>query len=203
MSTHWHNNKNNYNRRSINSWFNSQPSHSTTARVEELGDRDTPIFLHPPPLHQPSWDATIMDTVGDEDAEEAVDHSFFRGAIHPPPMSITTGRNASTAPHTPGGRGYFTSTAPYTPGGRGYFAPMHQAHINVPYSNTTKRHANWNACFSCGFDMDDNHTSQTCPLHLRRHNHNVNFTRCNAQQYINAGYRCCTKNCHKTVFPQL
>jgi hypothetical protein len=25
-----------------------------------------------------------MDTVGDKDAEEAVDHSFSRGAIHPP-----------------------------------------------------------------------------------------------------------------------
>ncbi len=74
MSTHWHNNKNNYNRCSINSWVNSQPSCSTMARVKELGDRDAPIFLHPPPSHQSSWDATIMDTVGDEDAEEAVDH---------------------------------------------------------------------------------------------------------------------------------
>ncbi len=85
MSTHWHNNQNNYNRCSINSWFNLQPSRSTTARVEELGNRDAQIFLHPPPLHQPSWDATIMDTVGGEDAEEAVDHSFSQGAIHPPP----------------------------------------------------------------------------------------------------------------------
>ena len=77
-------NKNNYNKHSSNSWFNLQPSRSTTARVEELGDRDTPIFLHPPPLHQPSWDTTIMDTVGDEDANEAVDHLVSRGAIHPP-----------------------------------------------------------------------------------------------------------------------
>jgi hypothetical protein len=84
MSTHWHNNKNNYNRRSINSWFNLQPSCSTTGRVKELDDRDAPIFLHPPPLHQPSWDATIMDNKEDEDAEEAVDHLFSRGAIHPP-----------------------------------------------------------------------------------------------------------------------
>jgi hypothetical protein len=167
MSTHWHNNNNNYNRRSINSWFNLQPSRSTTGRVEELDNRDAPIFLHPPPLHQPSWDATIIDNKEDKDAEEAVDHSVSRGGIHPPPMSITTGRNTSTAPHTPGGWGYFTSTAPYTTGGRGYFAPMHQVHMNAPYSNTTKRYANWNACFSCGFDMEDNHTSQTCPLHLR------------------------------------
>ena len=130
----------------------------------------------------------------------------FPGGHTPPPMFINTGRNTSTAPHTPGGRGYFTSTAPhtsggrghftstapYTPGGRGYFAPMHQAHINAPYSNTTKRYANWNACFLCGFDVEDNHTSQKCPLHLRQHNHDINFTCYNAQQYINAGYRCCT-----------
>jgi hypothetical protein len=45
----------------------------------------------------------------------------FLGGHTPPPMSITTGRNTSTAPHTPGGRGYFTSTAPHTSGGRGHF----------------------------------------------------------------------------------
>jgi hypothetical protein len=99
MSTHWHNNKNNYNRRSINSWFNLQPSRSTTARVEELGNRDTPIFLHPTPLHQPSWDATIMDTVGAEDAEEAVDHSFSRGAIHPPNVYQCREKYIYCSPH--------------------------------------------------------------------------------------------------------
>ena len=27
--------------------------------------------------------------------------------------------------------------------------------------------ANWNACYSCGFDIPDRHTSQACPQHLR------------------------------------
>jgi hypothetical protein len=49
-----------------------------------VGQQRHPNIPPPPPLHQPSWDTTIVDTVGDEDAEEAVDHSFSRGAIHPP-----------------------------------------------------------------------------------------------------------------------
>ena len=32
-----------------------------------------------------------------------------------------------------------------------------------PYSNTVKRYANWNACYSCGFDVADGHTSMSCP----------------------------------------
>lgn len=35
----------------------------------------------------------------------------------------------------------------------------------APYSNTTKYYANWNICFSCGFDVDSWHTSQMCPYH--------------------------------------
>ena len=114
----------------------------------------------------------------------------FTGGHTIPPMSITTGRT-------------HTFPAPHTPGSHGYFSLMPQAQINMPYSNTTKQYANWNTCYLCGFDVEDNHTSQTCPLHLHRQDHEVNFTRYNAQQFIGAGYRCCTKNRHKTVFPQL
>jgi hypothetical protein len=72
-----------------------------------------------------------------------------------------------------------------------------------PYSNLMKRFANWNACYSCGFDIPDGHTSQTCPQHLRKPDHEIHFTtRQNAQQYIDQGYNCATKNRHKTVFPQ-
>jgi hypothetical protein len=46
-------------------------------------------------------------------------------------------------------------------------------------------------------------TSQTCPQHLRKPDHDCYFTRQNAQQYVNAGYGCSTKNHHKTVFPQM
>ncbi len=48
--------------------------------------------------------------------------------------------------------------------------------------------------------MADGHTSQMCPLQLRKPDHKEYFMRQNAQQYINAGYGCSTKMCHKTVF---
>jgi hypothetical protein len=44
------------------------------------------------------------------------------------------------------------------------------------------------------------HTSQTCPPHSRKPDHDIYFAR---QQYINQGYNCATKNRHKTVFPQM
>ena len=71
------------------------------------------------------------------------------------------------------------------------------------YSNIVKRHANMNVCFSCGFDVEDGHNSSTCPMQWRRPNHQVGFTRANAQQYINAGYDACTRAMHKTQYPTM
>lgn len=70
-----------------------------------------------------------------------------------------------------------------------------------PYSNTVKRYANWNVCYSCGFDVADGHTSMSCPPHLRKASHDINFNRQNAQQYIDLGHPCATRNRHKTQFP--
>jgi hypothetical protein len=67
------------------------------------------------------------------------------------------------------------------------------------YSNIYKRHNNWNVCFSCGFDIEDGHTSMTCPF--RKANHQQSFSRENAQQFISAGYDPCTRGMHKTVLP--
>ena len=105
-------------------------------------------------------------------------------------MTITAGRAT----------GYM---APQAPGG-GYYAtpPQAQQIQPPPYSNLTKRFANWNACYSCGFDIPDGHTSQACPQHLRKPDHDIHFTRLNAQQYIDQEYNCATKNRHKMVFPQ-
>jgi hypothetical protein len=89
--------------------------------------------------------------------------------------------------------------------GGGYYAPPPQAQQvqAPPYLNLMKRYANWNACYSCGFDMEDGHTSQMCLQHLRKPDHDCYFTRQNAQQYVDVGYGCSTKNRHKTVFPQM
>ena len=74
---------------------------------------------------------------------------------------------------------------------------------NPPNSNIVKKYANWNVCFSCGFDVEDGHTSQTFPSHWRRLNHQEGFTRENSRQWINAGYDPSTKGMHKTQFPNM
>jgi len=57
------------------------------------------------------------------------------------------------------------------------------------YSNIIKKYSNWNVCFSCGFDVEDGHTSKTCPAPWRRANHQEGFDRNNAG--INwSGVRC-------------
>ena len=72
-----------------------------------------------------------------------------------------------------------------------------------PFSNVMKRHANWNACYSCGFDIADGHTSMSCPAHLRKATHDIYFNHQNSQQYIDLGHPCSTKNRHKTHFPNM
>jgi hypothetical protein len=69
-----------------------------------------------------------------------------------------------------------------------------------PYSNVVKRYANWNACYSCGFDVDNGHTSMLCPPHLRKATHQIGFNHQNAQQFLDLGHPCSTRNRHKTQF---
>ena len=70
---------------------------------------------------------------------------------------------------------------------------------NPDFSNIYKRFNNWNVCFSCGFDIEDGHTSLTCPF--KKPNHQTSFVRENAQQFIAAGYDPCTRGMHKSVLP--
>ncbi len=60
------------------------------------------------------------------------------------------------------GRG--SSVAPFT-------QQNMQRNMAPMYSNITKHYANWNVCFSCGFDVEDGHTSKTCRAPWRRANH--------------------------------
>ncbi len=78
------------------------------------------------------------------------------------------------------------------------------AHTNVQqqqYSNVIKQYSNLNACYLCGFDVTNGHTSMTCPHHLRKATHDIGFNRQNAQQYINLGHPCSIKNRHRMQFP--
>ena len=67
--------------------------------------------------------------------------------------------------------------------------------------NFVKRFANNNMCYSCGFDVEDGHTSVTCPQEWQKTNHQEAYTRENAQGYIAAGWDACTKRKHKNLFP--
>jgi hypothetical protein len=69
------------------------------------------------------------------------------------------------------------------------------------YSNVVKRYANWNACYSCGSDVADGHTSMSCPPRLRKAMHQIGFNCQNAQQFIDLGNPCSTRNRHKTQLP--
>ena len=82
-----------------------------------------------------------------------------------------------------------TQLVPYVPGG--------QQQSNQP--NTTKYFSNQSVCFSCGFDVEDWHTSATCPR--KKQGHQDGFTRANYMQYEQAGYPFCKKAMHKNVYP--
>jgi hypothetical protein len=72
-------------------------------------------------------------------------------------------------------------------------------HINP--LNLYKVHNNWNVCFLCSFNVEDRHTSKTCPADWHKINHQDAYTRENAQQFISVGYEPSTKGMHKTVLP--
>jgi hypothetical protein len=92
-----------------------------------------------------------------------------------------------------------TAMIPYGGGIAQPSTGMRQWCKHLDFSNIYKIHNNWNACFSCGFDIEDGHTSITCPF--KWWNHQYLFTCGNAQQFIAAGYDPCTKGMHMMVLP--
>jgi hypothetical protein len=99
-----------------------------------------------------------------------------------------------------GGRGGMTGIG-YPPTVGGFNSGPATKPPNPPHSNIVKKFANWNVCFSCGFDVEEGHTSKTCPAHWRKMNHQEGYTRETSRQWINAGYDPCTKGMHKSQFP--
>jgi hypothetical protein len=81
-----------------------------------------------------------------------------------------------------------------------YGGTNHTTRTNVP--NPVKRFANWNYCFSCGFDVAHDHTSATCPPAWRKAGHQEGCTRDNVQQYVAAGHAPSMVGKHKITFPQ-
>ncbi len=97
-----------------------------------------------------------------------------------------------------GGRGN-SGGIPIAPGGAVLVGPP--ATQAAAYSNITKKFANWNVCYTCGFDIEDGHTLVTCPRGWRKPNHQEGFNQNNTQAYIDAGWKPSTKGRQKTQFP--
>jgi hypothetical protein len=81
--------------------------------------------------------------------------------------------------------------APLFGGGTGTKAPP----------NPVKQFNNWNYCFSCGFNVEDGHTSATCPRDWQKTEHQEGCNRNNLQQYIAAGHASLVKGQHKNQLP--
>jgi hypothetical protein len=67
--------------------------------------------------------------------------------------------------------------------------------------NPIKRYNNWNYCFSCGYDVEDGHTSATCPHDWRKPGHQEGCNRQNVEQYIAVGHAASIKGKHKNQLP--
>jgi hypothetical protein len=99
--------------------------------------------------------------------------------------------------------GVVGSIPPFVNGPPAAVVPPTGTRVNTPFqSNTTKRYTNWNVCWSCGFNVEDGHTSAMCPTHWHKTDHQVGFTWGNTQQWINQGYLPCTKRMHKNRLPK-
>jgi hypothetical protein len=85
---------------------------------------------------------------------------------------------------------------PYTPsGGQIQVAPKLQ------FTGIAKNWANQNMSFTCGFDMEDWHTSVTCPN--KKQGHQDDFTRSNYMEYECANHQFCHEVMHKTMYPSM
>jgi hypothetical protein len=73
--------------------------------------------------------------------------------------------------------------------------------MNPPHSNVTKHFNNWNACYSCSFnvDVEDGYMSIMCPSYWRKPMHAEGYTQANAQEYLNCDPNVCTKGMQKTL----
>jgi hypothetical protein len=102
-----------------------------------------------------------------------------------PPTSATTGNYQAYYGNIPPPHNQMSSTYGQT--------------TSAPYSNTTKHFANWNYCYTCGFDIEEWHTGTTCPN--PKPGHQPQCTRQNFQGYKDAGHRPSAKAQHKQNLP--
>jgi hypothetical protein len=104
--------------------------------------------------------------------------------------------------HGGGGRGIPMPTSPFIGGNLIPYIPARvqptQQRERVHFSNIVKTFANQNVCYSCGFDVEDWHTSATCNAKKRGHQEGFNCT--NYMEYECANHPSCPKTMHKTMY---
>ncbi len=106
------------------------------------------------------------------------------------------GRRTAPPPNTTAGNYHEYG---HIPPPNNQMATQHGQPPRTPYSNTTKHFANWNYCYSCGFDVEEWHTGITCPQPKPGHQPQCN--RQNFQGYKDAGHRPSAKAQHKQNLP--
>ncbi len=145
----------------------------------------------------------------------ATPHTF---APHTIPILAPTQQwglpNCSNTCFCNSGRGHCNPCSAAPPGipvpfsGRNQMIPYIPAGIQPPtqpqnpcYSNVVKNWSNQNVCFSCRFDVEDWHTSATCPC--KKMGHQDAFTCSNYIDYERANHQFCKKVMHKTMYLQM
>lgn len=135
-------------------------------------------------------------------------------AVIPPPTAIPTSvappatrRTNNNIRNQRGGRGRTrnshmqpAATAP-PPAATSNGIPPPPA-VNTPRTSTlnyNKYYNNNNYCFSCGYDVPQWHTSETCPY--PKDNHQRGCTRANVRAYEQAGHEVSKRGIHKTIMP--
>ncbi len=87
---------------------------------------------------------------------------------------------------------------PYIPAGVQPPQQWEHIHFSNIVKTLVKNFANQNICYSCGFDVEDWHTSATC--NQKKRGHQDGFNRANYMEYKYTNHPFCRKAMHKTVY---
>ena len=130
-------------------------------------------------------------------------HQFTRGGGFQGQGGRACGGRGGGGRNRGRGRGSFAQATENIPPVGGQITPLFgggEGTQRFP-PNPIKWFNNWNYCFSCGFDVEDGHTSATCPQDWRKTGHQEGCNRNNVQQYIAAGHAASIKGKHKIQLP--
>jgi hypothetical protein len=164
--------------------YNMQPFPHQAQMAQQPQMPSIPAYI-PSPQHAQPTNQTNYDRGGQRrNAGRGRRNQRGGRRTAPPPNHIPTQYNT-----------YGNIPPPGNQMGTNYGQPPTRA----PYSNTTKHFANWNYCYTCGFDIEEWHTGHTCPHPKPGHQPQCN--RQNFQGYKDAGHRPSAKAQHRQSLP--